>query len=181
MGNEIWDQLNDEGYAEEVKRRVNKFVNFFMPYIYGRKVQTVADFGAGNGYISDFIEHLSGIKPDQFDFYPRKSQKKIDLYDTTTWPSKRYDAVIMSHVMEHITNPIEVFKDLKSVADMLIIAVPDCRGYKHDPFNLDIGHVMYYNRFILSSCLVKAGWRVEPIVKVYDDGYDEIFAIGTKI
>ncbi|GAJ13001.1 unnamed protein product, partial [marine sediment metagenome] len=83
-------------------------------------------------------------------------------------PSKKYDIIILSHVLEHINNPVVVLHNIKKITNKIIVRLP---RYDNDWMKLvkkDLG-MYYYNdldhkqEFTQESAeeLVRgAGWKI---------------------
>lgn len=189
--NQIWSDMNKDSYPAEVIARVNGFINFTEERL--RKIMTwgtVADLGAGNGYIANAICKTifpySGKKAiDKYDYYPTGDTTFCDLRSPPDEGQTKYPAVYMSHVLEHIDAPgIEVIENIKNywldLPKVLIIAVPDANyDTGHRPFDKSIGHVQSYTSYCLAEIFDKLNAKEYNIqlarTGIYE-GFEEIWA-----
>lgn len=93
------------------KASVYKFTNVFS------KDATILDYGCGNGYYSFLLSELSfnNIFAFDFDENTRKSFEYSSIKFTTSEleiSSKKYDIILLNHVIEHIVNPKELLQKL---------------------------------------------------------------------
>ena len=81
---------------------------------------------------------------------------------------RQFDLAVMTHVIEHIDDADTMLKELRSVANRLIVEVPD---FESDPLNIvrlaencsfysDGDHVREYTQAILNAQLERNGWIV---------------------
>lgn len=129
------------------------------------------DFGCGKGTV---LEAISRIRPDLklfgFDLDDREvvrlqAIKGFNQLFTRDLPnSKKFDLIVMSHSLEHLSNPIEVLTDLADLLTndgVLAIAVPDCVA---DPFKLLIAdHCLHFSCESLGKLLTNTGLHVVHI------------------
>lgn len=129
------------------------------------------DLGCGDGKLTPFLSKMGSVtgvdigeKPLHNMFFHKTSIESflIDLdYENTLYINPPvYKVVNLSHVLEHLYNPIEVLSDiLLQVRSMeyLIISVP---LLKHQIVG---GHVNLYNAGLLMYHLVLAGYNCRDI------------------
>ena len=98
--------LNHLGYELQKK--------FFIPYL--KKNMHVLDFGCGNGSLAKALEpYVASIEGIEINKYPRKlaiNENHIEVYGSLDLlpDTKKYDAIISDHVLEHIPNVIDSLK-----------------------------------------------------------------------
>jgi len=185
MGNEIWEQINHEPYPKEVKDRVFEFVKFINLY---KTCGPIADLGCGNGFIADELSrmHNKFKSIDLYDYFPtHESIQKIDLNNFGNTPERKYSTVYLSHVMEHLKDPVYTLNIIKKEFlnpshGRVIIAVPNGEyDNGHNPFDKEIGHISLFSRFSIEDNMRKAGLIPKIItVNTLDANYPEIWAVG---
>lgn len=87
---------------------------------------------------------------------------------TTQLAGQRFDIALLIHVIEHIEDPDRILMELRSVADKIIVEVPDfendslnwVRLRQGCPFYTDADHVREYTFDILKNQLERNGWKV---------------------
>lgn len=94
---------------------------------------------------------------------------------------KRFNFIILHHVLEHFTNPLSVLKQLNNIlsnSGYLYIAVPNVAS-PDEPLDrfFRMVHCYYFTPLTLNKILTKAGWK---IIKL-DIGHQEIRIIAVKI
>jgi 2-polyprenyl-3-methyl-5-hydroxy-6-metoxy-1,4-benzoquinol methylase len=133
--------------------------------------KVVLDFGCGNG---NFLKHVDaeyaiGVEID--DYARRYCQawglEVSPVIDSFMW----YDVITMFHVIEHITEPTELLKDLgkhlaphgKIVietpnADDALLTLYDCRDFAR--FTYWSKHPFLYNESTLTALAIQSGFKV---------------------
>jgi SAM-dependent methyltransferase len=98
------------------------------------------DIGCGNGSFLSFLKH-HGWKVQGVDFSKKAADtaKKIfdiDVFvgeiDDLPFPPRSFDYINMSHVLEHVTDPLETMKKVKSLLKndgTVYIEVPNYQSY----------------------------------------------------
>ncbi|NLD51207.1 MAG: methyltransferase domain-containing protein [Clostridiaceae bacterium] len=110
------------------------------------EVRSVLDIGASTGFgLSLFKESgckVFGVDPSVNNKETAKKVYGIDLYTgmfdayITEYPNTQYDLVFLSHVLEHVIDPMDFMKKVSSISSRYIfIEVPvlDCK-YADEPF-----------------------------------------------
>lgn len=129
------------------------------------------DFGCGKGTVLNAISkirqdlRLFGFDLDDHEVRNLQAINGFEQLFTQDLPkSHKFDLIVMSHSLEHLSNPIEVLGDLADLltADgALAIAVPDCVA---DPFKLLIAdHCLHFSCESLEKLLTTAGFQVVHI------------------
>lgn len=145
---------------------------------------TVLDVGCGRGRWSRvaarYAGSVVGIDHDNaaIDAARREGGANIEyLLANATRPleelvgARRFDLVLLVHILEHVDDPVALLRDLQRVASHALIEVPDLEA---DPLNLvrqavgapfysDADHVREYTGELLRSHLAAAGWTLERI------------------
>jgi 2-polyprenyl-3-methyl-5-hydroxy-6-metoxy-1,4-benzoquinol methylase len=101
----------------------------YIPYCQNSK--TILDFGCGNGTLIKKLKYygfnVSGVDFDEKAISELKKDG-IEVYSSLKLVSKKYDIIIMSHILEHLVDPesdlIEI-SNLLNIDGMLIIATPN--------------------------------------------------------
>ena len=177
MSNEIYKEINKEEYPQEVIERVMEFVGFAKKYI--NEDMSVCDIGAGNGFIAYQFD------ADMYDYYPAMENVRfVDLLSESTFNDKKYDAVILSHTLEHFEDGIKTLKNVsKFIEDggIVAVAVPNAEyeNNAHKPRDESVGHLSAYNRFSLEGTLNSSGFQmVEMVVRNFSSGHYELWAVA---
>ena len=114
------------------KHRLMKYYDFFINNI--NPEDNVLDIGCGNGYntykIAEKARSIVGIdindnniKLARSDF--QRDNIKYIIGDATRYSfDGKFDVVILSNVLEHIENRIQLLKEIKSLGGKILIRVP---------------------------------------------------------
>lgn len=128
----------------------------------------ILDFGASTGVLlkkfqEKFGSEVIGVEPD--DAYRAYATKTgIKMYNSLDGllevQNGKFDLVSLSHVLEHLKNPVGILKTIKSkllVEDgLLLIEVPNF--YAHDSY--EIAHLACYTPHTLREVLKQSGFDV---------------------
>ena len=139
--------------------------NFLFNY-FNEKIKTILDFGCGNKFLANKLK-------DNFE---------IDTYDIgMEKPNKKYDMIIISHVLEHIYD-IDIF--LNSVECQLnedgyiYIEVPNADNYdllkEICPLQeINIEHINFFTKYSLNKLMIKHNYYSCLLI-------DDYFYINSK-
>ena len=131
----------------------------------------ILDFGCGNG---GFLNLLEG--GDKFGIELNKEilkileKEKLSVKNDINEFEEKFDLICMFHVLEHLDNPIEILKDIKSKMEKdstLIVEVPhandalikkyDCEKFKDFTFWSE--HLVLYTKETLKKVLELSGFK----------------------
>lgn len=114
------------------KHHLMRYYEFFLDHI-GTE-SNILDIGCGNGFVASQIatkaKKVTGIDTDQANIEQagrQHSRENINyiLGDATRYDfQERYDAVVLSNVLEHIKDRIVFLNKVKQLSDTLLIRVP---------------------------------------------------------
>ena len=171
-----------QNYKEHSMNRAHYIINFCHEYIFdNRETINILDIGAGLGgvlyYVSSFfersnrnVENSIGITLEknvlkeeykncmyQFDF---EDDVKVNEFINNN--KKKFDFIIMSHVLEHFINPDKVIKQIKELITddgVLYIEVPSLFNAEYRVKSvLTPEHLSYFTQTSLNRLLVKNGF-----------------------
>jgi SAM-dependent methyltransferase len=141
----------------------------------------VLDLGCNEGYISNIVsekaEQVVGVDHNKaaIEIAKHRHQKSnltfvhseaIDYLKNT---SHRFDVLIISHLLEHLDDPIDLLLQLKNHFSYIYIEVPDFnRTYLNcfrEDFNMNLiftddDHIFEFDRYELKALLNKCGLTV---------------------
>lgn len=114
------------------KHHLMQYYEFFLDRI-GRE-SSVLDIGCGNGFVAYQIaskaKKVTGIDTDQANIGQARRQHSREnisyiLGDATSYDFlERYDAIVLSNVLEHIKDRVTFLNKVKLLSDTLLIRVP---------------------------------------------------------
>tara|TARA_B100000989_G_C19502024_1_gene454718 strand:- start:587 stop:1504 length:918 start_codon:yes stop_codon:yes gene_type:complete len=174
--------LDNKFHYKSENKRINIIKDDILDYLNksNQKKIKILDFGGDDGYLSNKI----------FELIENKYSKRVlfDIYDPqiiNNLSSNTYDIIILSHVLEHISNLDEFFLELKkyiSKKTLLLIEVPDERSllYKilfrrniYLDYHLNffsISSIKYFfkkNNYKLDSKYIFSSYRGNKLMTIY--------------
>ena len=138
------------------------------------------DIGCGNGHFLAFMDSLGwdcfGIEPDAEAAHTARNRPGITVatgsFLSSPFPANHFDTVTLSHVIEHVHDPIELLKrSIKFLkpGGKIVISTPNIDSLGHSIFrtfwdNLD--HPRHFHLFSASTlrqCMQKTGMEIVSI------------------
>jgi SAM-dependent methyltransferase len=137
----------------------------------GLRPRTLVEIGCGDGAL---LQELQGWAPslDGFELSPKAAEiargrnvaRRVEAFDGTHVPAEAdaYDLAVLSHVIEHVPEPVPLLRDAARVAPHVLVEVPleDNRSARR-PHKRRLaehaGHVHTLNRASLQAMLDAAG------------------------
>ena len=174
------------------KHRILDYHQWFSSRV--RPGWRVLDVGCGNGALSgDLIKYCDKIVAIDLDPEKIQAAKKLlpdnpiqfILGDAAIYPFEgRFDAVILSNVLEHIRDRVRLLKNVSQYSDLFLIRVPMVDRdwitlYKKErgvPYLLDKGHYIEYTVDSFSTEMAKAGLFIGE----YRVRYGELYSVCHK-
>lgn len=139
--------------------------------------KTLIDFGCGNaGFLNlakQVCKKVFGTEL-QKEFYEYFEECGLEVYPNISEMPEKADIITMFHVLEHLTDPIETLKNLKTILEdegKIIIEVPNSNDallslYKNNDFaNFTYWscHLYLYNEKTLRQIVEKSGYKVDSV------------------
>lgn len=124
----------------------------------------VFEFGVGLGKNIALLERKAGYDISAFarSFAEARGIRVFD--DMADVPDERFDVVLSSHVLEHLNDPFENLKLLRTKlkpGGCLILVLPVER-HEHVPFDVDINqHLFSWNFRAINNLLQRAGYQIK--------------------
>lgn len=184
---------NDENYRY---KPVQKILSRFEERGLQKKFGNVLDIGSGMGHALIYLKKnvnpdgaYNAIEPSEhcktFLLQNGIGYLDNDVYGDWDAPGKKYDLIIMRHVLEHFHDPLTVLQKAQHILSddgLLYVAVPDAfhptRPLRSHFFR--IVHISYFSKISLNALLQKAGLKAEYMVEGDAHERNEIFAICRK-
>jgi SAM-dependent methyltransferase len=150
----ISDKENDEAYYKQYMRAANAqtvlFNNRFQEFLSGQSHGKVLDIGCATGNFLKVAEqngwYAVGIDLSQWACRYLQESGFEDVFHTTLeeakFPDAHFDAVHLSHVLEHVSNPINFLTEIHRVLKpkgRIIIEVPNESRF---PWNYKLIHLL---------------------------------------
>jgi 2-polyprenyl-3-methyl-5-hydroxy-6-metoxy-1,4-benzoquinol methylase len=114
------------------KHELTRYCDFFLDNI--QESDSVLDIGCGIGYVANQAARKAnkvvGVDNDEKRLSAAKKMFHKDnlefiLADATKYDfGQKYDAIILSNVLEHIENRVKFLSDIKNLAPKILIRVP---------------------------------------------------------
>ena len=177
---EIRQESPDGAYLKFMRHRAMEQSRFIMEASSRRNFDSVMDIGCGCGELLNALQphskQLHGFETDRVmaaHAIANRSANSIDIRNEHYSPAKHSlecDLITMSHVLEHIPEPVEFLSMLgrKTLASggFLFLEVPNEPDFWVDAQvrrgTRGLGHLNYFTRSSLEDLLKKAGF-VNPI------------------
>ena len=184
---------DSENTQEDYNNYYKEFNNYKKGEIYSDKdercnsylkdkldnIKSIIDYGSGNGKLKDLLL-LSG-------------QYIIDGYDIgMEQPNKKYDCLILSHVLEHI---YDINKFIETISlnindnGLLYIEIPNAEYYDKMTIlcplqEINIEHINFFSKYALNKLLIKHNYHAISLIDDYfmikDNKYYIIRGIFSK-
>ena len=126
------------------RRAEAAFKVFYLP---ANPTGKLLEVGCGNGAMLSSMQEL-GWQVEGVDFDPialkvakgRGLNVKLGGLNDQHYPNKSFDAVVMSHVIEHVPNPLELLSEcyrILKVGGRLIVVTPNAASWGHRMYGAD--------------------------------------------
>jgi SAM-dependent methyltransferase len=144
----------------------------------GVRPATLVEIGCGDGALLAELGER-GLAPvlDGFELSPPAAElararsipgaRRIEAFDGADVPAEdgAYDLAVLSHVLEHVPEPMALLREAARVAPAVLIEVPleDNRSARREEKRAEaarIGHVQFFDRAAVRSLVRVAGLRV---------------------
>lgn len=128
---------------------------------------TWLDYGCGEGSLfaalraAGFSGHLIGVEPNR-SFASYAAQIGHANVVSTLDGIEQIDAVLVNHVLEHLSDPVGVLADLGrrlKPDGRLYVDVPNADAYSHVG-DLHLAHILHFTRRTLQAVVMRAGFEV---------------------
>lgn len=174
------------------KHRLMKYHDFFLSNIEPGDV--VLDVGCGSGSVAyDIAKKVNSVVGIDIDKDKIRDAKKYFLLDNIeyiygdiiSWPFRqKFDVIILSNVLEHIEDRIELFKKIEELGRKFLIRVPMINRswvvlYKKElgiEYRLDRTHFIEYTFDKFKKEMEEAGLKITQ----YSIQFGEIWAVVKK-
>jgi SAM-dependent methyltransferase len=135
---------------------------------------TLAEIGCGDGAL---LAELTGLAPvlDGFELSPPAAElarargvaRRVEVFDGVEVPAEdgAYDLAVLSHVLEHVPEPMTLLREAARVAPAVLVEVPleDNRSARREEKRAEaarIGHVQFFDRAAVQALFRVAGLRI---------------------
>ena len=144
--------------------------NYLKSFLHGNNL---LEIGAGEGYLLEFFEkkgyQVYGIEPSKVNLEVINKKLKngkcdVGFVENLVIPDKKFDVIVMSHVLEHLSDGKLVLFSLKNVlADkgILFIEVPNCQNKETLEHSIDTQpHLFHFTKQSLQKLIEQANLKV---------------------
>jgi len=171
------------------KHRLIGYHNFFLNNV--SSSDTILDIGCGNGALAYDVagkaKAVTGIDIEEKNIkkarskYSRSNVKYVVGDATSDLSGEKFDAIILSNVLEHIEDRVAFMKSLKGLAIKYLIRVPMIDRdwvplYKRElgiEWRLDLTHYTEFTEATFRKEIAEAGYKVDSL----SVQYGEIWAV----
>ena len=159
---------------QDVKRRIKRLENVI-------KGKDVLEFGSGLGSFSfSAKDHVNSITAFDLDTQAKKiyDLNNVEFYsDLNKISSKKFDIILMFHVLEHLKNPVKTLENLKNILNnkgSIYIEVPNADDAllhtycipEFESFNAYSGHLFSFTKNNLIKIAEKSGYTCTFVEQV---------------
>jgi SAM-dependent methyltransferase len=146
----------------------------------GLKPQTLVEIGCGDGALLQELTSLASTL-DGFELSPKAAgfardrgiARRVEAFDGEHVPAAddAYDLAVLSHVIEHVPDPVPLLKEAARLAPHVLVEVPleDNRSARRPTkrrLAKESGHLHSLNRASLQAMLTAA--QLEPVADMAD-------------
>lgn len=145
LAGSLAEKVEDNGLHP--KHRIMNYHKFFLENV--SKNDIVLDIGCGNGAltydIAEKVKKVVGIDINEkyINFAKKKFSRENIVYIVgdalTNLPNNHFDVIILSNVLEHIDNRIELLKSLRKISPKILIRVPMLNRSWIDLYKKELG------------------------------------------
>lgn len=157
-------------YFEIMRRRAlaqARFIGEHIPLAGTR----ILDFGCGFGDLLDILRQEGAITsgtdydPACIESINNKGHNtvKIGIFETTQ-AQQPWDAVCLSHVLEHVPDPENFLKSISRQSRYIFIEVPKYQAARPEQFTDQEGHLWFFSEKGLSSLVTNSGFSIQEII-----------------
>lgn len=174
-----------------------EYANGSIMYLPVRRRGRVLDVGAGAGEVLSELRSLGweveGVDPDaeaaQSALRNHGLKLRTGTLEAQGYPADHFDAVVTSHVIEHVHDPVGLLRECRRVlrpGGMLVLATPNAESLGHEVFRAHWRvlepprHLTIFSRQTLSRLATEAGFsgaRIRTTVR----GADGIYMESSKL
>ncbi len=143
---------------------------YLKPYIAGKNM---LELGSGEGFVLEMFEKhgfdVHGIEPSKENIQIinkkiKKGKCEIEFAENITKQDKKFDVIIMSHVLEHLINHSEVLQNLKKVLSkngILFLEIPNCENKETLEHSIKTQpHLHHFTKLSLEKLMNKLGYKI---------------------
>ena len=145
------------------------------------KNSKILEFGCGVGQNIYMLKNAIGYDISNYSLNIAKSKGVNIIGNIKDIKNNSCDVVFSSHVLEHVENPIETLKLIKSKikeGGKLILVLPVEKHAKVD-FNMDVNQHLYaWNFRTINNLLIKAGFKVIKNEFAYGTAYHKLLFVS---
>ena len=127
-----------------------------------QKVRSIIDYGSGNGKLKEMLSVSDIYEVDEYDIGMEQ-------------PNKKYDCLILSHVLEHI---YDINKFIETISlnindnGLLYIEIPNAEYYDKItdlcPLQeINIEHINFFSKYALNKLLIKHNYQAVSLIDDY--------------
>lgn len=157
----IW---NKDRFFNHQKKRGAAILRFMALFLDLRKHKTVLEIGCSYGGILKAFK-LYGFKVTgvEKDAAAVKYATRKGIKVKATAPNKKHDVYILSHVLEHFSNPESLLRNMRkrlSDDDLVYLEVPNAKMYQSFKLYFQYPHLFHFTPVTLRNLLSKTGYRI---------------------
>lgn len=139
---------------------------------------SVLDIGCATGTLLSFLRErgwrVTGVEISPSAEFAR-SEKKLDVkslpLEENKFPAESFDAILASHLIEHLNDPCSFLKEVNRVLKkdgLLFITTPDISGFQAKIYkgrwrSAIFDHLYLFSKGTLKKMLIKHGFKIQKV------------------
>ncbi|OGJ56917.1 hypothetical protein A3H22_02890 [Candidatus Peribacteria bacterium RIFCSPLOWO2_12_FULL_55_15] len=173
------DQIRRDEMSAEEELHTSNQVRFLSENMGDRNIETMLEVGADNGAFLKIAQKKLGIRCyfDELNEVACSILSANGFLDANKMDAKdrRFDVIVVRHVLEHIVFPAHYLEELKkrmSPGGLVFVEVPDCTSIdmnETDTFCLE--HVNYFSLASMCRLMNRAGYSIVAYESSRTEGY----------
>lgn len=173
------DQIRREEVTAEEEQHISEQVRFLARNMHGGTIDNMLEVGPDCGAFLSIARHKLGVRCyfDELNEIACTKLRAKGFLDVNGMDDggRRFDVIVLRHVLEHIVFPVQYGTELKnrlSPGGFVFIEVPDCSSLdldQTDGFCLE--HVNYFSLTSMCRLMNRAGYSVVAYESAQTPGY----------
>jgi len=162
-------KLVTEPYFDVMRKRAISQAVLLKKHI-NIKGATILDYGCGYGNLLDTLR-LNGAVTYGFEYDPLcratlNGKGHCLIEDDVFENTPRWDAICLSHVLEHLPDPVEFLKKIANRTGTIFIEVPKYDSSLREQFSDLEGHLWFFTEPGVVSLIEQSGLCIQEIISV---------------
>lgn len=203
---ELDDLYSTNTYRTETGQRFNIYIEKFVNWTVERRCREITasykkpgkilDVGCGRGLLLSHMKRngwqVNGIEYNDETASYANQQYNVNVTTTTDYPPNSFDIITITHVLEHLNNPLEMLNEyykLLKPGGLLIVSTPNLNSLQAKFgqrmwFHLDMPHhLFHFSEKSLSKAIIDNSFKILKIkrLSIDQDFFGWVQTINSKL